>query len=618
MAPFGRGLQLEPLEDRCLLAVAGLPAAVDFSQLTVDPDSYDPSAILVRFHQDAPLHRKDVGLLGPEAVGGTEIGAELPLVPGLRKVQLQEGVSVDVALAAYRSNPQVLYAEPDYEIRLAVTPDDIHFDLLWGLHNTGQTDGTADADVDAPEAWDTSVGSGQTVVAVIDTGVDYNHPDLAANMWQNTAELNGQPNHDDDGNGYVDDVYGYDFANNDGDPWDDHNHGTHVAGTIGAVGNNGVGVAGVNWNAQIMALKFLDAGGRGGGSDAIEALNYAVANGATISNNSWGGGPYSQALHDAIAAARDAGHIFVAAAGNGNWVGIGQDNDARPFYPASYDLDNVVAVAATDHDDQLAVFSNYGATSVELAAPGVDIVSTTPDNHYSSGSGTSMATPHVTGAVALLRDLHPDWPYRQVIDTVLQAVDPVDALQGKTVTGGRLNVAAALAPDVLGPHVVVSSPFDRVSGPVSSLRLVFNEAVDATTFTVDDVVSFTGPAGPIDVSQVSEVAGTYHRKFDVAFPAQSELGDYALVVGPEILDLSGNAMDQDGDGTNGEAADDRYTAVFGLVPFAARYDFGTVGSPVAEGHTQVTRRPRAATTRPWATAGSRGRSTAKSVSPGRT
>ena len=176
-------------------------------------------------------------------------------------------------------------------------------------------------------------------------------------------------NIDNDNNGYVDDVHGYDFYNRDGNPMDDHNHGTHVAGTIGAAGDNGIGIAGVNWDVQIMALKFLGADGSGTTADAIEAINYAVANGAQISNNSWGGDPYSQALYDAVEDAGNAGHIFVAAAGNGNWFGMGLDNDAEPFYPASLELDNVVAVAATDHNDQLAIFSNYGATSVDLAAP---------------------------------------------------------------------------------------------------------------------------------------------------------------------------------------------------------------------------------------------------------
>ena len=242
----------------------------------------------------------------------------------------------------------MLYVEPVFRIQVSATPNDPRFDELWGLHNEGQSDGTVDADIDAPEAWDATVGSGNTIVAVIDTGVDYTHPDLQANMWVNADEIPGD-GLDNDGNGFVDDIHGYDFANHDADPLDDNNHGTHVAGTIAAVGDNGIGVTGINWHAQIMALKFLNAQGSGDTDDAIEALNYAVANGARISNNSWGfSGGFSQSLYDAIEAARDADHVFVAAAGNGNFLGIGINNDATPFYPASYDLENIVSVAAVD------------------------------------------------------------------------------------------------------------------------------------------------------------------------------------------------------------------------------------------------------------------------------
>ena len=249
---------------------------------------------------------------------------------------------------------------------------------------------------------------------MIDTGVDYNHPDLAANIWTNPGEIAGD-GIDNDGNGYVDDVHGYDFINNDGNPMDDHGHGTHVAGTIGAVGNNGLGVAGINWNVQIMALKFLDATGSGSTSDAIEALNYAVANGAhDLSTTVRAAIRTRRALYDALSDAATPAMIFVAAAGND-----GANNDQTPFYPAGYDLDNIVTVAATDRNDQLASFSNYGATTVDLAAPGVDILSTKPNSAYQTSSGTSMAAPHVAGVVALVRGLHPDWTYRQVIDQVL-------------------------------------------------------------------------------------------------------------------------------------------------------------------------------------------------------
>lgn len=381
---------------------------------------------------------------GQQLLPGASIGRAFSLVPDLHEVTLSDGLDVATALAELQDLPWVAYAEPDFTVRTTATPDDPRFDEMWGLDNLGQTGGTSDADIDAPGAWDVHTGSGNTVVAVIDTGVDWTHPDLAENLWVNQGEFNGLAGVDDDGNGYVDDIHGYDFFNDDGNPMDDNGHGTHVAGTIGAVGNNGVGVTGVNWDVQIMGLKFLGSDGSGSGSDAIEALEYAVANGATISNNSYGGDPFSQIFLDAITAARNAGHLFVAAAGNGDIFGIGLNNDLTPFYPSGYNSENVLAVAAVDHNDQLATFSNYGATTVDVAAPGVNILSTQPGGGYQVLSGTSMATPHVTGLAALVWDANPDWTYNQVIDQIVGTVDVLPGLNGLTATGGRINAASAL------------------------------------------------------------------------------------------------------------------------------------------------------------------------------
>ncbi|MCK4614318.1 MAG: S8 family serine peptidase, partial [Thermoplasmata archaeon] len=352
------------------------------------------------------------------------------------------------AIDAIEANENVEFVEPDYEVHIDLEPNDPRFDELWGLHNTGQTGGTDDADIDAPEAWEIQTGSSDVVIAVIDTGVDYNHEDLSANMWVNPGETSGN-GVDDDNNGYIDDVYGWDFCNNDNDPMDDNRHGTHCSGTIAAVGDNGIGVVGVNWAAKIMALKFLSAGGSGSTSDAIAAVQYVTMmkqdfNIPVIAtSNSWGGGGYSQALKDAIAAADTAGILFVAAAGN-NW----NDNDVSPHYPSSYDVPNVIAVAATDHNDALADEqtwgSNYGATSVDLAAPGVSILSTVPDNGYSSFSGTSMATPHVSGVVGLIKAQFPDITSDDIKARILNSVDPIPALDGKIVTGGRLNALNCL------------------------------------------------------------------------------------------------------------------------------------------------------------------------------
>ncbi|MHC4483309.1 MAG: S8 family serine peptidase, partial [Planctomycetota bacterium] len=245
--------------------------------------------------------------------------------PGLAVIKLPEGTKVLDAFIKFNRSANVLYAEPNYKYKLLLVPNDPNFPDLWGLDNTGQTGGTEDADIDAPEAWDIHTGDPNIIVAVADTGIDYGHPDLANNMWENIEELNGTPGVDDDGNGYVDDIYGYDFAGADGDNPDDGDsdptdyffHGTHVAGTIGAVGNNDVGVTGVCWNVKLMALKvFADNSFEVFASDAVEAIRYAIDNDAKIINASWGGGDYSQSIYDAIKKADDAGLLFVAAAGN--------------------------------------------------------------------------------------------------------------------------------------------------------------------------------------------------------------------------------------------------------------------------------------------------------------
>jgi len=336
------------------------------------------------------------------------------------------------------ANSNIEYAEPNYIQKAIGIPNDTRFDELWGMHNTGQTGGTPDADIDAVEAWDTFTGSHDVVVAVIDTGMDYNHVDLVDNRWINVGEIAGN-GIDDDGNGFVDDVYGYDFAYNDSNPMDVHSHGTHCSGTIGGVGNNSIGVAGVSHAVRIMAVKFLNDGGSGSTADAIESVIYAVDNGAQILSNSWGGGGFSQGLEDAISYANDHNVLFVAAAGNGY-----SDNDVYPHYPSNYDVPNVLAVASTDHNDAKASSSNYGLTSVDLGAPGVSILSTVPGNGYGYKSGTSMATPHVSGAAALLKGYNPNLTALDLKSLIMDNVDPVASMSGITVTGGRLNINNAL------------------------------------------------------------------------------------------------------------------------------------------------------------------------------
>jgi subtilisin family serine protease len=366
---------------------------------------------------------------------------------GVRHLKLPDGMTVREAMEIYLHDPDVAYAEPNYYRHATVIPDDLFFDNLWGLDNTGQTGGTVDADIDAPEAWETQTGSSAVVVAVLDTGADWDHEDLSANIWNNDDEAeNGA---DSDNNGYIDDIRGWDFVNGDNDPDDDHGgtyHGTHVSGTIGAEGNNGIGITGVNWSVSIMPLKILDDQGSGLVSHEIEAIDYAIANGAKIINASFSGGSDSQSECDAIEGARVAGILFVAAAGN-----YGQDNGDIPAYPANYDLDNIVAVAATDKNDGRAWFSNYGATSVDVAAPGVNIYSTIAGDSYQYSSGTSMATPHVAGLAALIWADNAGFTYDQVQERILNGVDVLPSLTGDILMAGRINANHSINPPANTP-----------------------------------------------------------------------------------------------------------------------------------------------------------------------
>ncbi|MGH7450912.1 MAG: S8 family serine peptidase, partial [bacterium] len=432
----------------------------------------------------------------------SSIGAEL--------WQISEG-TVEAAIARYRQDPRIKYIEPNYRVylfdqRIERFPNDPRFLQLWGLHNTGQTGGTADADIDAPEAWDIETGK-DVLIGIIDTGVDYNHQDLVNNIWTNPGEIPGN-NMDDDGNGYVDDVHGYDFVNDDDDPFDDNEHGTHVAGTIAAMGNNGIGVVGVSWSAKIMALKFLDAGGSGTTAGAILAVEYATRMRARLTNNSWGGGGFSQALRDAIEASGNAGILFVAAAGND-----AKDNDLDPHYPSSYDLDNIVAVAATDHRDQLGQcsFSNWGATSVDLGAPGDNILSTTPGNTYSTFCGTSMATPHVSGAISLVWSRVPGLSSLQVKELILKAVDPIPSLQGRTVSGGRLNVFNALIlaePDSIAPAAVTDlATVDPKSNFITLAWTASGDDGDSGKAATYDIRYSTSPINSANFAAATKVSG---------------------------------------------------------------------------------------------------------------
>jgi len=349
-------------------------------------------------------------------------------------VELPGSVDPRQAIAALEAQPEVEYAVPDVRMHASAAPNDPGFADEWWLANA------TDTDIDAPQAWDVAHDAANVVVAVIDSGVDARHVDLAANLWTNPGELpNGR---DDDGNGYVDDVHGIDCVSGSGDPRDDGGHGTHVAGTIGALGNNGRGVAGVAWRAQIMALKVLDSTGAGWYSDAIECIDYALAMKARgvpvrVMNASWGAPDFDQTLFDVFRAAQDAGILTAAAAGND-----GRNHGARPSYPASFALDGIIAVAATTETGALASFSDYGA-DVEIAAPGTFILSTWPGDQYAYLSGTSMASPQVAGAAALMAGQNPGATVAELRARLLATADRTGALSGKIQTG-RLNLAAAL------------------------------------------------------------------------------------------------------------------------------------------------------------------------------
>jgi len=406
--------------------------------------AFDPTSVMVMFAEGTSAEQR--AFIRAAIAGATvETWASLPGLEHLAIPGRVEDAITTVSLLG-EATGAVEFVEPDFIAHTGGIPNDASIGNLWAMNNTGQTvngdAGVAGADIDANLAWDVTTGSASMVVGIADSGFRSSHEDLAANRWTNTGEVAGN-NIDDDGNGRIDDVWGWDFYNNDKDPTDDNGHGTHTAGTVGAVGNNGKGVAGVCWNVRLAGLKI---GSRTGSivlSAGVSAVDYCITKGIKVSNHSWGGGSFSSSFDALVTRARTAGHLLVCAAGNS-----GANSETAPQYPASYVQDNIIAVAATDNNDALASFSNYGSTRVDLAAPGVTILSTyiknNSNNLYAYLSGTSMATPHVTGAAALVWSQNPTWTYSEVRAKLFSTVRTTPALLGKCATGGVLNLNNAV------------------------------------------------------------------------------------------------------------------------------------------------------------------------------
>jgi len=364
------------------------------------------------------------------------------------------------------------YVEFDFVVRINRAPVDPFFttNRLWGLRNRGEDGGASFVDIEAEKAWDITVGNKDVVVAVTDTGIRYTHRELVDNMWTNPAEVPGNRK-DDDGNGFEDDVYGIGIVDGrrTGDPMDDDGHGTHVAGTIGARANGGGSHVGVAWEVKLMALRFLSAEGGGATSDAIVCIDYAITHKADVINASWGGGSFSKSLFDAIARCGDSGIVFVAAAGNES-----NNNDARPAYPASYGLDNIISVAAIDRSGNMASFSNYGSSSVDVGAPGVRIWSSTAedDTAYDAYDGTSMAAPHVAGIAALLRAVNRRISFNDIKRFLDEGATPLTSISGNTVTGGLVNAFGALSRQAglpyTPPTIVVPPPDASPGNPTAA------------------------------------------------------------------------------------------------------------------------------------------------------
>jgi subtilisin family serine protease len=460
---------------------------------------------------------------------------------GVQHVKLPKGMTVEEAMEIYRNDSDVEYVEPNYLRYATAIPNDTFFSNLWGLNNAGDTD------IDAPEAWDITEGNSNVVVAVLDSGVDYNHPDLFNNMWTNSGEIAGN-GLDDDGNGKIDDVRGWDFVDDDNDPIDSDDHGTHVAGTIAAVGNNGTGITGVSWSAQIMPLRFLDAFGSGSVADAIEAIDYAIDKGAKIINASYGSYTFSTAERDAIARARNADILFVAAAGNDNW----NNDSATKHYPSSYDLTNIIAVAATDQSDSRASFSNYGATSVDVAAPGTSIFSTRPDRQtvwsddFDDGDISNWSTGGTNNTWGVTDEYNrsgshsfSDLPYNDYVGGT-DSYAQTELIDLSSIAGCKLTFWWRGSMPDNGDYFSVQASTDGTSWTTLSLK-IGNQRGQLWYGTVSSFTEASADLGPYDGSN------TFYLRFRFQSDSDLEVGEGLFVDDVEItaadMTYSGTASD---------------------------------------------------------------------------
>lgn len=496
--------------------VLGSIVVLAAAALAQSPGNAAPREVLVKFTSHVPafvqelVREHDLDLV--KGIGGT----------GAMRLRSRSR-STEALMRALSQRPDVEYVEPNYIVRRTATPSDPAWNSLWGMTK-----------ISAPAAWDETTGSQHIVVGVVDTGVDYNHPDLAGNIWSSTSSfavtIGGVKITCPAG------TKGFNAINNTCNPLDDEDHGTHVSGTIGAVANNGIGVAGVNWTTLIMGLKFLNAQGSGYTSDAVDAIEFAVQlkqQGVNIRvlNNSWGGGGYSTTLYNEIKRAGDNDILFVASAGNS-----GQNTDSKPAYPASYDLPNIIAVAATDNNDALASWSNYGAKSVDLGAPGVNILSTVRNNSYATWSGTSMAAPHVSGAAALVLSAGgcTSLTTLQLKNAILYNVDLVAGLSGKVLTGGRLKVDKAITNCTSAPP----PPDFTLSVSPASANVKQGRSTNYTV-KVSGNISFSGtvalsvsgcPTGASCTFSPGSVTGSGSSTLTVATGSSTPLGNYTLTI----------------------------------------------------------------------------------------